>query len=113
MWVEQRVYRLLPGRAQEYLALYEAKGMKPQRRHLKHMLGYYISEFGALNEIVHLWGHHSLDERDKNRAAMRADPEFQAYWQEVRLMIVSQESRILRPAPFFEQQLARMLAEAV
>lgn len=108
MWVEQRTYLIQPGRTSDYLALYEAKGMGPQSRYLPLMLGYYSSEFGPLNEVVHLWGHRSLDERETNRAAMRADPEFQSYWQEVRILVVRQETRLLRPAPFFADRLAKM-----
>ena len=29
--------------------------------------------------VVHLWAYDSLDQRDKCRAAMQADPEWQAY----------------------------------
>ena len=114
MYVEERTYQLLPGRAAEYLSLYEAKGMRAQTRYLPNMLGYYFAEIGTLNEVVHLWLHESLDAREVNRAAMRADAEFQAYWNEVRVMIVRQQTRILKPAPFFQERLgafARVMAD--
>lgn len=112
MFVEERVYRLKPGCIPAYFALYENKGLVPQRRYLKQMLGYYASEIGDLNEVVHLWAHESLDMREENRARMRADADFQAYWQEVRPLIVEQRTRILKPAPFFADTLARMIAVA-
>lgn len=108
MFVEERIYTLRPGCLPAYFALYEAEGMRPQARYLTAMLGYYASEIGDLNEVVHLWGHDSLDAREANRARMRADPDFKAYWQEVQGMIVKQRSRILKPAPFFTDRLARM-----
>lgn len=113
MFVEERCYRLLPGAAQDYLLLYERRGMAVQRRYLPTMLGYYLSEIGDLNEIVHLWGHDSLDAREANRHAMRQDPDFQAYWSAVRPLIVRQKTRILRPAPFFVDALRRMAAAAL
>lgn len=110
MYVEERIYRLEPGRVGDYFALYESKGMAAQRKYIKVMLGYYAAEIGDLNEVVHLWGHDSLDARASNRELMRADPEFQLYWAEARRLIVSQRTRIMVPAPFFKEQLARMAA---
>lgn len=108
MFVEERCYTLLPGRANDYFTLYAERGMAHQRRYVDCLLGYYSSEIGDLNEVVHLWGHTSLDAREANRARMRADPDFQAYWHDVRALIVKQRSRILRPAPFFTDTLAAM-----
>lgn len=108
MFVEERCYTLLPGRANEYFALYAERGLEPQSRYIDCMLGYYVSELGDLNEVVHLWGHDSLDARETNRARMRADPDFQAYWHKVRGLIVKQRTRILRPAPFFADRLDAM-----
>ena len=31
------------------------------------------------NQVVYMWGWDSLDDRDRRRAAMNADPEWQAY----------------------------------
>ena len=36
------------------------------------MVGYYVTESGPLNLVVHLWAYDSLDQRDKCRAAMTA-----------------------------------------
>lgn len=112
MYVEERVYRLKPGRIGDYFALYEARGMVPQARYIQTMLGYYASEIGDLNEVVHLWAHDSLDARERNRERMKADPEFQAYWREVSELIVEQRTRIMKPAPFFIERLQRMAAAA-
>jgi hypothetical protein len=47
--------------------------------------------------IVHLWAYDSLDQRDKCRAAMSADPQWQ-------------ETRVMKCAPFFVDRLKKMLA---
>ncbi|MDT0510259.1 NIPSNAP family protein [Novosphingobium sp. MMS21-SN21R] len=112
MYVEQRIYTLKPGCIAQYFSLYETKGMAAQARYLPNMLGYYASEVGDLNEVIHLWGHDSLDGREANREKMRADQEFQAYWQEVRQIIVRQRTLIMKPAPFFVDRLARMMSAA-
>lgn len=112
MYVEQRTYTLKPGCIAQYFSLYESKGMAAQARYLPNMLGYYASEIGDLNEVIHLWAHDSLDAREENRERMRADREFQDYWQEVREIVVRQRTRIMKPAPFFADKLQRLVAAA-
>lgn len=100
MLVEQRIYDILPARVPDFYALYQAQGLEVQVRHLGRMLGYYSSEFGTLNQIIHLWGYDSLDDRARRRAALFADRQWLAYFDQVLPLIVRQESRILSPAPF-------------
>lgn len=100
MLVEQRTYDILPARVPDFYALYQAQGMEVQIRHLGRMLGYYSSEFGALNQVIHLWGYHDLEERARRRAALFADEQWRDYFAEVLPLIVRQESRVLVPAPF-------------
>ena len=101
MFVEMRTYTAHPGRLRDYLALYEAEALGLQLRYLERMVGYYSTEIGELNQVVHLWAYESLDDRARRRAAMLADPEFQAYVRKMTPMLARQESTILRPTPFF------------
>ena len=110
MFVEERMYRLKTGAVPEYLKLYESEGMQLQLKHLPHMVGYYFTEVGTLNMIVHMWAYESLDQRDKCRATMAADPAWQAYVAKTRLLIETQETRMMKCAPFFLERLKRMLA---
>ena len=60
MIVEQRTYTLHPGKVPEYLRLYQAEGMAIQTRILGRMVGYFTTEIGPLNQIVHMWGYDSF-----------------------------------------------------
>jgi hypothetical protein len=100
MIVEMRTYTLHPGQAAGYLKLYEAEGLATQTRILGRLVGYYSTEIGNVNQVVHLWAYDSFEERLKRRAALFADPTWLAYIPKVREMIVTQESKILNPAPF-------------
>ena len=60
--------------------------------------------------IVHLWAYDSLDQRDKCRAAMSADPDWQAYLGKIRPLMERQETRVMKCAPFFVERLNKMLA---
>lgn len=101
MLVEERTYTTHPGKWREYLALFEAEGLAIQHRILGRMVGYYTTELGELNQIVHLWGYTDLNERAERRATLLADPGFKAYVAKMLPLLQKQESRILRPAPFF------------
>ena len=110
MYVEERNYTLHVGKAAEYFKNYEEFGMKVQLRHLPHMVGYYVNEVGAQNVVTHLWAYEDLNQRDKCRAAMQADPDWQAYLPRNRPLMVSQDTRIMKCAPFFVARLKKMLA---
>ena len=110
MYVEERIYRLKIGAVAEYCKNYEELGMHVQLKHLPHMVGYYFTEVGGLNTMVHLWAYDSLDQRDKCRAAMQADPEWKKYLDKSRPLMETQETRIMKAAPFFVERLKKMLA---
>jgi hypothetical protein len=100
MIVDHRTYTLRPGAIADYVKLYETKGYPIQTKHLGKPLGWYTSmDIGPLNQIVHLWGYEDLADRAKRRAAMQADPEWQAFVKEASQMIMTMENKILTPAP--------------
>lgn len=101
MIVEERTYTTHPGKWRDYLALFEAEGLAVQRRILGRLVGYYTTEIGELNQIVHMWAYEDLDERAERRAALLADPAFKSYVAKMLPLLQKQETRILRPAPFF------------
>jgi hypothetical protein len=100
MIVEQRTYTLQVGKVPEYLKLYEAEGLAIQTRILPRMVGYYTTEIGPLNQIIHMWGYDSFEERTRKRAELGADPGWQAYVAKIRPLILSQETKILLPTSF-------------
>lgn len=100
MIFEQRTYTVAHGRMDEYLARYERDALPVQLRHLGRLLGFFVSEIGPLNQVVHIWMYDSLADRDSRRQAMDADPAWQAFKEGNRGTFVAQEVKILRPAPF-------------
>ncbi|MCX8135352.1 MAG: NIPSNAP family protein [Roseococcus sp.] len=100
MIVEERIYTLHPGQTAFYLATYEAEGMPIQKRILGRMVGYYTTEFGPLNQVIHMWAYESLAERAERRAALFRDQGWLEYLKKVRPCIATQESKLLMPAPF-------------
>jgi NIPSNAP len=100
MIVEQRTYRLQPGSVRDYLQTYEQEGLPLQLKYLGRLIGYFHTDIGPLSEVVHLWAYDDLNDRSARRAALSADPAWQAYAPKIFRFIVAQENKILVPAPF-------------
>ena len=100
MIVELRTYTLAPGRVGEFLRLYEAEGIEVQRRILGNLVGFFTSEFGELNQVVHLWAYCDLADRAARRAALFADSQWLSYFGKVLPLIERQQSMILNPTGF-------------
>lgn len=98
MFVEQRIYSLVPGGTAEYISIYEECGRAVQERILGPMLGYYTRDVGELNQLVYFWSFHSMDERGRRRTALMADSEFKVFRGKIRHLVVKQENTILVPA---------------
>ena len=98
MFVEQRIYSLVPGGTAEYIRIYEECGRAIQERILGEMLGYYTRDIGELNQLVYLWAFTSMDERTRRRIELAADPDFKIFRGKIRHLVLKQESSILIPA---------------
>jgi hypothetical protein len=97
MIYEVRTYTLRPGTVAEFEERYEKR--LPHR--LKHSpLGaFWHTEFGPLNQVVHVYPYDNLQHRTSVRAALAQDAGRAALPGGTDL-IVAQESEIMNPAPF-------------
>ena len=100
MFYEIRTYRLKNGAIPEYLRMVGEEGIAIQKQHLGDLVGYFSSEIGPVNEIVHIWGFSSLDDRQARRARLAADPAWQAFLPKICDLIVTAHNKIISPAPF-------------
>lgn len=100
MFYEIRTYRLKNGAVPAYLKVVEEEGIAIQKSHLGDLVGYFSSEIGPINEIVHIWGFVSLDDRERRRAALMADPAWKGFLPKIRDLIEVAENKIMKPARF-------------
>ena len=100
MLYEIRTSRLKTGAIPDYLKVVGEEGIAIQKRHLGNLVGYFSSEIGPINEIVHIWGFSSLDDRQARRARLMADPAWRAFLPKIRDLIVTADTKIMTPAPF-------------
>jgi NIPSNAP len=109
MIIEERIYTLQHGCVPRYLSLYEKHGRALQLAHLGCNLGYYSSDVGPQNQIVHLWAYADHADREARRTQLRKDPAWQSYLELVRELMLTQETKILIPAPFMTEWVAQQL----
>ncbi len=102
MFYELRTYTLDPLKMADWLALYQSHALAVQREHLGNLVGFFTSEFGEVNQVVHLWAYASLDERMARRAAMAADLRWAEFSRRNRELgaVLQLHSRLLRPTGF-------------
>lgn len=102
MLVEERVYVLRPEYPPvAYLEAYKRTGaLELQTKILGRLLGFFTTEIGELNSVVHFWGYDSFEDRSVRRAQLAAESVWQNYLAEIRPMLQSMNNRILVPTDF-------------
>ncbi|HEV8142838.1 MAG TPA: NIPSNAP family protein, partial [Methylomirabilota bacterium] len=74
MIFELRAYTLHPGKLPEYLKLNAEVGRKIRGDNYGKFEGGWTSEFGTLNQYVHLWSYADLNERERLRGELAKNP---------------------------------------
>ena len=100
MYYEIRTYRIKTGAVPSYLKLVEEEGIELQKRYLGELVGYFFSDIGPLNQIVHIWAYPSLDERERRRAALAQDATWKAFAPKIQALMEEMENKIMKPARF-------------
>jgi len=98
--IEHRTYKISPGKVNTLMELYEKEGMEVHRKILGNQIGYFYTEIGPLNEVVHLYGYESLNDRAKRRKELSENKTWQKFIAQAINYIEYQESKILVPAKF-------------
>jgi hypothetical protein len=100
MIVEMRTYTVKNGVTEECLRIYEADGLAIQKEVLGNLIGYFYSEIGPLNQIIHIWGFKDLNDRQQRRVKLDKTPGWKKYRTKIQSLVISQETQILNCAAF-------------
>ena len=98
MVYELRCYTLLPGKMPEYLKAAETIGRPARGQNFGVNHGYWTAEFGALNQIWHLWKYDSYEERTRLRGELAKNKAWtEGYVPVIRPLITRQDLRLMNP----------------
>jgi hypothetical protein len=96
MIYELRTYTIQPGKQGEYLRLNAEVGRKIRGDDYGTLVGSWTTEFGTLNQYVHLWRYPSLDERDRLRKELAKNQAWATdYVAHIRPLLVAQQNKFL------------------
>jgi hypothetical protein len=100
MIYEMRTYDVKPGMLNTYLKLFNDVGM-PERKPHNNLVGFWFTEFGELNQVVHIWQYDSLAHRAQLRAELMQNPKWATDFLPIAMpMLDRMSSVILTPAAF-------------
>ena len=99
MIYEMRTYQVLPGKAAEFLKMYQEQGLGIITRYAT-LIGCWTKESGVLNSVVFVWAYEDLGHRGSQRAKLSKDEEWGAFVPSMLPYLVHQESVFLSPAAF-------------
>ncbi len=102
MIYELRTYQLVVGGLPEYLETVKTKLLPVIAEHGLKPVGFWYTEIGTLNEVVHLWAFADLNERQQKWGSWARDPRRGEILGKLRQVILSQSNKILTPAEFSE-----------
>ena len=98
MIYELRTYTLQPGTQAQYIKQSGEVGRKIRGDRYGKFEGGWTTEFGTLNQYVHLWGYADLNERERLRGELAKNEAWtREYLPLSRPLMLAQENKILRP----------------
>ncbi len=96
-----RMYTLKPGATPDYRAGAKELGLPIRQRHGVALSGWYWSDIGVLNQVVHIWGYESLEHLNEAKAAVYADPDWTGkYVPRAQPLVESQKTWLMNSPDF-------------
>lgn len=100
MIIDMRTYTIASGQVDRYLEIYESAALPVQRNILGQLEGYFVSQIGDLNQLVHMWSYPDFEERERRRSELFANEVFKTEAQKLYPLIQKQKNVILKPTSF-------------
>lgn len=99
MIYEMRTYQVHPGKAPEFLKMYQSQGLPIIGRYAR-LIGCWTKESGVLNSVVFIWAYDDPGHRASQRGKLAQDAEWAGFVPSMLPYLVHQESVFLTPAAF-------------
>lgn len=100
MIVEMRTYKIRPGELQNFIKIYDEEIREIHTKILGNQIGFFYTEIGDINEVVHLYGYESYEDRQARRITLSKQPEFISYLNKVKNIIIDMQNKLMIPTDF-------------
>ena len=102
MIYDMRIYDVQPGAVPRYMEAVREVALKIREDHGVKLAGWYYTDIGPLNRIVHIWAYRDYAHFEEAREAVRNDPRWSGeYLPRVKGLVVRQQDMMMRGADFF------------
>ena len=101
-----RTYDIAMGKTREYMAAVREVALPVRESYGVKLAGWYYTDIGALNRVVHIWAYRDYAHFEEAREAFRTDERWlNDYVPRVKGIVLRQENQMMRAADFFESIL--------
>ena len=101
MIYDVRIYDLKPGTVDEYMAAVRDVGLPGRESHGIKLAGWYYTEIGTLNQVIHIWGYQDIEDMETKMRAVSADPRWVTdYLPRVLPLLANQKNQVMHPSDF-------------
>ena len=101
-----RTYDIAMGKTPEYMAAVREIALPVRESYGVKLAGWYYTDIGALNKVVHIWVYRDFAHFEEAREAFRTDERWVTeYVPRVKGIVLQQENQIMRASDFFEAVL--------
>ena len=98
---ELRTYTVAVGKMSEVVSLYRTEGWAAVEKHPKKLVGYFQSDVGTINQLVHIWKFDDDADRRAHWKSLFASSDFiDGFASKFRPLVMTQEVKLLLPAPW-------------
>ncbi len=99
-----RQYTFKPGAIPDYMKAVEELSIPIRAKYGVKLAGWYYSDVGELNQVVHIWAYRDYAHMDEARAQVARDPDWTGkYLPAVRGLIVNQKTWLMLSPDFAPQ----------
>jgi hypothetical protein len=97
--VEEQTISLAPGGLPKYWAAYEEFALAAISPLKLNLIGCFFNLIGRLHQVSHFWFFDDMGDRQRRHNAVAMDPRWREFLDQTQPLVVSQESKLMTPAP--------------
>ena len=99
---DMRVYDIKPGRVPEYMSAVQEVGLPVREELGVKLAGWFYSEIGPLNQVVHIWAYRDFEDMQKKMRTVSTHPRWISdYIPRVVGLLAAQRDQLMRGGDFF------------
>ena len=103
MIYDMRTYDIAMGKTPEYMAAVREIALPVRESYGIKLAGWYYTDIGALNKVVHIWAYRDYAHFEEAREAFRTDERWvNDYVPRVKGIVLRQENQLMLASDFFE-----------